>query len=105
MQTNLGIIHKLTRIVVFLIILASAVGVGVWYWPVIQRNEGMRKRILHLEKQIREEDEKGKKTKAALDAVSRDAKVVERLARERLNLAKPGETVIRFEAVPGPPDN
>jgi cell division protein FtsB len=34
----------------------------------------------------------------AQDALQHDPKAVERLARERLGYAKPGETVIRFEA-------
>ena len=36
--------------------------------------------------------------KAAINALQKDPKTVERLARERLGYAKPGETVIRFEA-------
>jgi cell division protein FtsB len=34
---------------------------------------------------------------AAVEALSNDPKAIERLAREKLGYAKPGETVIRFE--------
>ena len=44
-----------------------------------------------------EEDEAGKQLKTSIDALKRDPKTVERLARETLGYAKPGETVIRFE--------
>jgi cell division protein FtsB len=35
--------------------------------------------------------------KASIDALRNDPKAVERLAREQLGYAKPGETVVRFE--------
>jgi cell division protein FtsB len=36
---------------------------------------------------------------AAIESMNNDPKAVERLAREKLGYAKPGETVIRFEEV------
>jgi cell division protein FtsB len=36
--------------------------------------------------------------KASIDAMQNDPKTVERLARERLGWAKPGEVVVRFQA-------
>ncbi|HIE69770.1 MAG TPA: septum formation initiator family protein, partial [Planctomycetes bacterium] len=35
--------------------------------------------------------------KSAIEALRNDPQTVERFAREKLGLAKPGETVIRFE--------
>ena len=35
--------------------------------------------------------------KVAIDALRNDPETVERYAREKLGLARPGETVIRFE--------
>ena len=40
-----------------------------------------------------------KQLTAALEAMNNDPKAVERLAREKLGYAKPGETVIKFEDV------
>ena len=43
------------------------------------------------------EEEAGRQLRTSIDALRYDPKAVERLARERLGYAKPGEIVIRFE--------
>lgn len=91
---------RLTQLVIFLLVVAILLGVGVWYLPLIQQNERMRKEILRLETEIRQEEETARQLKVATDTL-RDPnsapKAIERLARERLGYARPGETVIRFE--------
>lgn len=88
--------EKLTRVVLFLIGAAVVVGICLWYTPLIQTNERMRKTALELDKKIAAEEEVARK----LDSQSRalqDPRTVERLARERLSYAKPGEIVVHFE--------
>ena len=97
MNVDLGIWGKLTKLVIFLLCVASLLGVGVWYLPLIKQNERMRKQIMQLDARIQKEDELGKQLRASMEALRHDPKAVERLARERLGYAKPGETVIRFE--------
>src|SRR5215831_1303 len=97
MNVDLGIWTKLSRVAIFLLFIAGLLLVSVWYLPLIQRNERMRKEILRLENQILKEEEKIKQAKAANEALRKDPKTVERLARERLGYAKPGETIFRFE--------
>jgi cell division protein FtsB len=97
MNVDLGIWSKLSRAVVFLLFVAGILGIALWYLPLIQQNEQYRKRIMQLDKEIQKEEETGKQLKAAIDALRRDPKAVERLARERFSYSKPGETVIRFE--------
>ncbi len=94
----MNIWDKLTRAVVFLLFVAGLLAVAVWYLPLIKQNERMRKEILRLDGQVQKEDEIGKQLRASIDALRHDSKAVERLARERLGYAKPGETVIRFES-------
>lgn len=97
MNVDLGIWNKLSRAVVFLLFVAGILGIALWYLPLIQQNEQYRKRIMQLDREIQKEEETGKQLKAAIDALRRDPKAVERLARERFSYSKPGETVIRFE--------
>ncbi|MCS7089111.1 MAG: septum formation initiator family protein [Verrucomicrobiota bacterium] len=84
-------------------LLVAAVGLGVltlaahWYWPVIRQNERMRKEILRLDREIRQEEETARQLTDVIRRLQEDPRAVERLARERLGLARPGETVIRFE--------
>ena len=97
MNVDLGIWAKLTRLVVFLLLVAGVLGLAVWYLPLIRQNERMRKETFRLDTQIQKEEETSKQLKASIDGLRYDPKAVERLARERLGYAKAGETVIRFE--------
>jgi Septum formation initiator len=98
MNVDLGIWSKLTRLVVFLLFLAGLFVVAIWYLPLIRQNERMRKHILQLDSQIKKEEERSRQYKTSMDALKYDRKTVERLARETMGYAKPGETVIHFEA-------
>jgi cell division protein FtsB len=97
MNVDLGIWGKLTRAVIFLLLLAIVLLVALWYRPLINQNERMRKEVLRLDTQIQKEEETARHIKGSIDALRHDPKAVERLARERLGYAKAGETVIRFE--------
>ena len=57
----------------------------------------MREQILVLENQVRVEEQKHKLLESAIRNLKEDPKTIERLAREKLGYAKPGETVIYFE--------
>lgn len=94
---DLGIWDKLTRAVMFLLVVAIVIGIGYLCVPLIQQNERMRQRNLELEAGIQREEDAARQLKASLDAQRSDPKAVERLAREKLGYAKPGEVVIRFQ--------
>jgi cell division protein FtsB len=96
MNVDLGIWDRLSRLIILLLIVAAVLGVALWYLPLIQKNETMRKKILVLESQIEKEVERNRKLSAEIQGY-RDPRTVERLARERLNFARPDEMVIRFE--------
>jgi cell division protein FtsB len=99
MKVQESIWEKLTKVVYFLLVIAGLLIIAVWYLPVIRQNERMRKEVLRLDEQIQKQEEIGKQLRTSIDAL-KDPKAVERLARERLGYAKPGETVIRFESPP-----
>lgn len=97
MNVDLGIWGKLTRVVVFLLCVAGLLVVALWYLPLIRQNERMRRVVLQLDTQIAKVEESNRQLKASSEALRRDPKAVERLARERLGYAKPGETMIHFD--------
>jgi cell division protein FtsB len=99
---DLGIWHRLSQLVIGLIVVACLLGVFFWYLPVYEQNARMRQQILALEAQIKAEEEKQNQLASAIRNLRDDPKTVERLAREKLGYAKAGETVIFFEA-PGAP--
>lgn len=97
MKVNLGIWEILTWLVISLLLLAGVIGIAVWYMPLFQQNQRLRKEIFTLENQIEKENRISETLKSQLDAYQNDPRAVERLARERLGYAKPGETVILFK--------
>jgi len=96
MNVNLGIWDKLTKLIIFLALLALLIMIGFWYLPLIQRNERMRKENVALDNEIKKEEENQRRLKTSIDAM-RDPRTIERLARERLSYARTGETIIHFE--------
>ncbi len=97
MNGALNIWDYLTRVVIFLLFIAGLLVVAVWYLPLIKQNERYRKEIMRYDAQIQKQEEITRQLKASIDGLRYDPKAVERLARESLRYAKPGETVILFE--------
>jgi cell division protein FtsL len=95
-NVDLGIWNKLTKLIIILLVLAALVGMALWYLPLIQQNERMRKEILALDEEIKKAEASHKRLKSDIEAL-RDPRTIERLAREKLNFARPNETVVRFE--------
>ena len=100
MNRTANIWDQLTRVVIFLLFVAGLLIVAVWYLPLIKQNERMRKEILRLDTRYDKEKEANKQLRTAIDSLQHDPRAVERLARESLGFARPGETVIQFTAPP-----
>jgi cell division protein FtsB len=97
MNVNLGIWGKLTRIVIGLLAIAALGIIWQWYLPLIKQNERMRRDILSLDNQTQKEELARKQLTTAMETLRYDTNAIERLAREKLRYAKPGETVVVFE--------
>ncbi len=98
MKVAFDIWNKLTRLVIALLVIAVLLAIAGWYLPLIRQNERMRQEVQRLDTQTQKENESARQLKASIDALRNDPKAVERLAREQLGFAKPGETVVHFEA-------
>ena len=98
MNVDLGIWGKLTRVVIGLLVIALLGIIWQWYLPLIKQNERMRRSTLNLDGQIQKEELTQKQLKTSIDTLRYDTNAVERLAREKLRYAKPGETVVVFES-------
>jgi cell division protein FtsB len=97
MNVDLGIWSKLTKLVVGLLLAAGLMIIALWYLPLIRENERRRREVIRLDAQIAHEEATARQTREAVETLRNDPKAVERLAREKLGYAKPGETVVRFE--------
>ena len=69
MNVDLGIWGKLTRVVVFLLLLAGVLGVAVWYLPLVRQNERMRKEVLRKDGQIAQEEETSRQLKTSIESL------------------------------------
>ena len=103
MNVEDSIWDKLTRVVIGLLLLAFLVAVGVWYLPLIQQNERMRREDMRLDEELKKSNAEKRQLNVAVDSLNSDPKAITRLAREKFGYAKPGETVIRFEENSAPP--
>jgi cell division protein FtsB len=100
MRAEPGIWNTLTKLVIALLVIAGLVAVVAWYQPLINSNEQMRKKVFALDAQIEQAEAEQRRLRASIEALLRDPKAVERVARESLNYAKPGEQVFRFTPAP-----
>ena len=97
MNVNNSIWDRMTRVVASLSAIAALVWVAILYFPLMHQNEVMRQQIVELDRQIQEEEAASRQIRLEIDSLKTDPKTVERLAREQLGLARPDETVVRFE--------
>jgi len=103
MNVNLGIWSKLTQAAIALVVIAFALLIGMYYLPLLQQNERMRADIIRLQTQLQIEEAKSKQLQAQIEELRDDPNAIERLAREKLGYARPGETVIHFEPATNAP--
>ena len=97
MNVDLGIWDTLRRIVIGLLFLVALLGVAVYYRPLVQTNERVRRENMRLEQLIQREEALQRQQESAVRAIRTDPRAVERLAREKLGYVKPGETRIQFD--------
>ncbi len=77
-------------------------GVALMFLPLIHQRLSMQAESDRLDQEIARQEALEKKQKADIEALRTDPGFVERTAREKLNLAKPNETIFRFEPPPAP---
>lgn len=88
----------LSRLVVITMVLAGVVAVFVWYFPLIQRNQNLRKDIAVQEARIQDLQQEVSGMRRQLKLFDGNSNTVERLLRENLGYGRPGEYIFRFEA-------
>jgi len=69
---------------------------GVVYWPQFQRTQELQNRKASLQREIESEQARTLRLQDELYALRDDRFYVERMARDVLHYARPGETVFKF---------
>ena len=82
----------------FLVFLAIVAGGAVLVFvPLWHQRHSMQRDIQRLDADLARQEALEKQQKAEIDAMKTDPTFVESTARNKLNLAKPNETIFRFE--------
>ena len=67
------------------------------FYPVWQKQNDMRLRLLTLEAEEKTKTAQLAKSQRELELLRNDREYLETIARDRLNVMKPGETIFRVE--------
>jgi cell division protein FtsB len=92
--------HRLNMLVSVLILAGVLLTIGVIFYPVLQKQRDMRAHLVRLEQEQAAKTADLSKAQRQIDLLRSDPEYVETIARDRLNLMKPGETVFRVELPP-----
>jgi cell division protein FtsB len=80
--------------------------VGLFFIPVIQTENGYKAELSKLQNQIAARQDEQAELKLETEHMKNDPAYVEHIARDQLNMGKPGETIIRFDRYqPAPPNS
>ena len=89
--------HRLNRVLTALVLVGLFLLVGVMFYPVWHKQQDMRSRIASLQKAQAEKTSRLRGLERERELLLNDPEYVETIARDRLNVMKPGETVFRIE--------
>ncbi|HMP88787.1 MAG TPA: septum formation initiator family protein [Kiritimatiellia bacterium] len=90
------------RISAALVVAVGLIWVGSLFYPQIQKARDLTTRQLQIEDEIRRDEEILRHLRMKQQRLLNDPRFIEKIAREELGLAKPGETVFRFIDDPTP---
>ncbi len=84
---------------VFAAIVATGVAVMLFV-PALARRHSMQREIQRLDAEIARQENLERQQRQEIEALKTDPSYVERVARDKLNLARPNEVIFRFEPPP-----
>lgn len=81
------------------VVFVGIVGCGVvlLFLPLLRQRHVMQQEMWRLDQEVAHQDQIERQQKSEMDALKTDTTYLERTAREKLNLARPNETIFRFE--------
>ena len=90
-------VWKFTQRICLIAIVALVVGIVLrLFLPLLDRQEALRAQEEALRQDIQREAEQLRQLRLKQEKLQEDPRFIEKIAREDLNYAKPGETIFRF---------
>ncbi len=86
-----------TTLIWLVAITAIALAIGTIFWPQFMKYEELKRSEKSLELRIDSEQVKNTKLRQEEHSMRTDPDYVEKVAREKLGLVKPGEMIYKFE--------
>lgn len=96
-QSGGNIWATLVPIIQVAIVIGLLAVVGLFFLPVIQKENGYKDDLAKLQREMSAAEERQAELKLETEHMKTDPAYVEHIARDNLNMGKPGETIIRFD--------
>ena len=96
-QSGGNIWATLVPIIQGAIVIGLLTVVALFFVPVIQTENGYKAEIAKKQSEITAAQDEQTQLKLETEHMKNDPAYVEHIARDRLNMGKPGETIIRFD--------
>jgi cell division protein FtsB len=97
-----SLLHTLNGLLMFLVFFAFIVLMIILFVPPIKKKREAEVRVEQLKAEVAKEKEILVRRKREEDLLRNDPQYLETIARDKLDLMKEGETIIRIESTPGP---
>jgi cell division protein FtsB len=66
------------------------------FFPLLRQRQTLVSQIGRLDRELLAQEQRGRQLSREIEALQQDRAYIERVAREKLNLAAPGETIFQF---------
>ena len=91
----------LNKILYLLVFVAAFILLICWFLPLVKEQQRQQHALQALKQQVEQEKTNYNKQSKKLTLLQNDPAYIELLARDKLDLMKPGETIFRMEPAPG----
>ena len=91
----------LNRILYLLVFVAALILLFCWFLPLVKEQQRQKHALQALKQQVEQEKANYNKQSKKLTLLQNDPTYIELLARDKLDLMRPGETIFRMDPSPG----
>src|SRR5450755_3042800 len=96
-QSGGNIWATLVPIIQGAIVIGLLAVVGLFFVPVLNTQNGYKRDLAKLQREMAAAEDQQSQLKLETEHMKNDPAYVEHIARDKLNMGKPGETIIRFD--------